>query len=80
MLQTITTLQLRRTHIEDEERFELSTIGLTSRRSAVELLIPVGPQGLEPWTPGVKDRYSDPIELRTNSVVTIGFEPITNTL
>lgn len=53
-LQSVTTLQLRRTHImikppsgfatadgvfADEERFELSTNGLTSHCSAVELFI-----------------------------------------
>ena len=34
----------------------------------------VGPVRLELTTPGVKDRYSDPIELRTNCVMTAGFE------
>ena len=32
----------------DEERFELSTLGLTSHCSTIELFILVGPQGLEP--------------------------------
>ena len=44
--------------IADEERFELSTIGLTSRCSAVELFILyVVPLGLEPRTPWLKARY-----------------------
>jgi hypothetical protein len=53
----------------DEERFELSTYGLTNHCSAIELFIHVGPERLELSTPGVKDRYSDPIELRTNTVM-----------
>jgi hypothetical protein len=40
----------------DEERFELSTLGLTNRRSAIELFILVGPPGLEPGAPALKVR------------------------
>jgi hypothetical protein len=61
--------------MEDEERFELSTFGLTNRCSAIELFIHIGPERLELSTPGVKDRYSEPIELRTNFVAGAGLEP-----
>jgi hypothetical protein len=67
VLQTSPTLHRWRTHIlfADEERFELSTIGLTSRCSAIELFILyVVPLGLEPRTPWLKARYIWPIELR----------------
>jgi hypothetical protein len=77
---TITPFHAGQSSFADEERFELSTFGLTNRCSAVELSIPVGPERLELSTPGVKDRYSDPIELRTNFVATAGFEPATITL
>ena len=74
-------LHLRPTHIfADEERFELSALPLTKGRSAVELFILVGPERLELSTPGVKDRYSDPVELRTNVVMTDGLEPSTFTV
>ena len=50
---------LWRTHmIADEERFELSTFGLTNRCSAFELFILVGPERFERSAHGVKDRYS----------------------
>ncbi len=59
---------------------------LTSDRSTTELCfqfsftsLSVGPVRLELTTPGVKDRYSDPIELRTNFVAATGFEPASET-
>ena len=66
MLQTATTLQLRRTHIADEERLELSTIGLTSRRSAIELFIHVDPKRFELLPFGLEDQYTS-VMLRINS-------------
>lgn len=61
VLQTIATLQLRRAHIADEERFELSTIDLTSASGGLPLSYPsllARPDSYRETPPGVKDRYS----------------------
>lgn len=56
VLQTATTLQLRRTHIADEEGVEPSTNGLTNRCSAIELFIHCWPGEIRTHNPPVKSR------------------------
>jgi hypothetical protein len=64
--------------IEDEERFELSTISLTSHRSAIELFIHmVVPEGFEPSTLPILIGMHLTIELRNYFVMTKGLEPLT---
>ncbi len=50
----------------DEERFELSTNGLTSRRSAIELFILCWPGEIRTHNLPVKSRIHLPVELRAN--------------
>lgn len=93
---TSTTLSIATVGVfEDEERLELSTIGLTSHRSAIELFIhfvvfnfPIPyfpflisyscwPGENRTHNPRIKSSVHLTVELRTNVVMTKGFEPLT---
>ena len=74
---------------EDEERFELSTLPLTTGRSAIELFILVGLVRFELTTPRLKAGYICHLSYKpifilipcpANTVMTDGLEPSTFTV